>query len=110
MNNEKSGTSNSREKWIKGIKTGGDLIMYIGSAALATAAIRKAKDYTNNPLMSACATGTGAMLSIGAGKMASNIFNKVVDRTINFIDDVSPKDGEKNEEGNVSALETDKAD
>lgn len=101
--NENSNTSPNREKWIKGIKTVGNLVMYIGSAALATTAIRKAKE-NNNPLMSACATGTSAMLSIGAGKMASNIFNRVVDKTVNFIDDSSVKE-KKNEEIVVDATE-----
>ena len=105
MSNEQTNTS-SREKWVKGAKTVGDLVMYIGSAALATAAIRKAKEY-NNPLMSACATGTGAMLSIGAGKMASNIFNKVVDRTVEFIDDVNVKEPKKNEETDMGSTVAD---
>lgn len=102
MSNEKSGIS-SREKWIKGIKTAGNLVMYIGSAALATTAIRKAKE-NNNPLMSACATGTSAMLSIGAGKVASGIFDKVVDKAVEFIDDATPKEN-RNEESNMVAAE-----
>ena len=102
MSNEKSSTSN-REKWIKGINTAGDLVMYIGSAALATTAIRKAKE-NNNPLMSACAVGTGAMLSIGAGKMSSSIFNRVVDKAVEFIDDAAPKE-KKNEESTVCSTE-----
>lgn len=84
-------TSTNRDKLIEGIKTGGSIMMYIGSAALATSAVRKAKE-NNNALMSACAIGTSAMLSIGAGKVASNIFNKVVDKTVDFIDDVNTKE------------------
>ena len=86
---DKSSTS-SREKWIRGIKTGGNLLMYIGSAALANSASPR-----EGAVMSACATGTSAMLSIGAGKMASGIFNKVVDKAVEFIDDINPKDDGK---------------
>ena len=68
--------------------------MYIGSAALAMPVIQKARE-KNNGLMGICALGAGAIISIGVGKMASNIFNKTVDKVYDFIDDVKPKEKEK---------------
>ena len=91
VNNEK------RDKVVKNIKTGADLIMYIGSAAMTIPAIKKAKENSNS-LMGSCAVGTGAMLSLGIGKIASNILNKAIDKTVEFIDDVKPKPKDEEDE------------
>ena len=88
-----------KERLIKGIKNVGNLVMYIGSAAITIPAINRAKE-SQNGFMGSCATGAGAMLSIGMGKAASGIFNKVVDKVADFVDDVKPekKVSETNEE------------
>lgn len=104
-NSKETSSKSNREKWIENIKLGGDLIMYIGSAALASSVLRKTRE-NQNGLMSACAVGTGAMLSIGAGKVASNILNKVVDKTVHFIDDVKPKE-KTDEEDTASVVDED---
>ena len=70
--------------------------MYIGTAALAMPLIQKARE-KNNGLMGTCALGAGAIISIGLGKMASNIFNKTVDKVVDFIDDVKPADKKKDD-------------
>lgn len=71
--------------------------MYIGSAALVMPMIQKARE-NNNVLMGTCAIGAGAIISVGLGKIASNIFNKTVDKVSDFWDDVKP--AEKNKEEN----------
>lgn len=93
-------TTSSRSKTIQNVKTGGDLIMYIGSAALTIPHIQKARE-NQNGLMGACAAGAGAIISIGLGKITSNIFNKVVDKVADFWDGVKtdkPKEEESEEE------------
>ena len=91
-----------RKKRIQNVKTGGDLMMYIGSAGLLIPMIRKAKE-NQNGLMGICATGAGAILSVGLGNVASKIFNKTVDKVADFWEDVKPsgpyiKKAEKDEE------------
>lgn len=78
-----------RKKRIQNVKAGGDLMMYIGSAGLLIPMIRKAKE-NQNSLMGICATGAGAILSVGLGNMASKIFNKTVDKVSDFWEDVKP--------------------
>ena len=78
-----------RRKRIQNVKTGGDLIMYIGTAGLLIPMIRKAKE-NQNGIMGTCAMGAGAILSIGLGNMASKILNKTVDKVADFWDDVKP--------------------
>ena len=87
-----------RNRTIQNVKTGGDLIMYIGRAALTIPAVQKARE-NQNGLMGACAIGAGAIISMGLGKLTSNIFHKVVDKAVDFWDDVKPAEKpEENEE------------
>ena len=65
--------------------------MYVGSAAMTIPMIQKARE-NQNGLVGSCAIGAGAMLSVGIGKVASNIFNKVVDKTASFIGDTKTVD------------------
>lgn len=78
-----------RRRRIQNVKTGGDLMMYIGSAGLLIPMIRKAKE-NQNGLMGICATGAGAILSVGLGNVASKIFNKTVDKVSDFWEDAKP--------------------
>lgn len=78
-----------REKRIQNVKTGGDLIMYVGSAGLMIPMIRKAKE-SQNGIMGVCAAGAGAILSVGLGNIASKILNRTVDKVVDFWDDVKP--------------------
>lgn len=78
-----------REKRIQNVKTGGDLMMYVGSAALMLPCIKKARE-NQNSIMGLCATGAGAILSVGLGSAASKLFNKTVDKIADFWEDVKP--------------------
>lgn len=97
-----------RKKRIKNIKTGGDLMMYVGSAALMSPFIRRAQQEQNG-VMGICATCAGAVLTIGMGNVASKILEKTIDKVVDFWDDVKPsgpakkvekKDAEPEEEKN----------
>jgi len=79
-----------REKLIKNIKRIGSVVMYIGAAGLASPMVRKARE-TENGAMGICSTGAGVVLSVGAGKLASDIFGKIVDKTADFWNDVKPE-------------------
>ena len=79
--------------------------MYIGSAALTIPSIQKSRE-NQNGLMGSCAVGAGAMISVGMGKVASNIFNKVVDKAADFFDDVKPKEKKVSEESEEAEEET----
>lgn len=78
-----------RRKRIQNIKTGGSLMMYIGSAGLMMPMIQKARERQNG-VMGLCAAGAGVILSVGLGNVASRIFGKTVDRVVDFWDDVKP--------------------
>lgn len=78
--------------------------MYIGTAALAMPVIQKARE-KNNGLMGTCALGAGAIISIGLGKMASSIFNRTVDKVVDFIDDVKPKENSNEKSSVVSEMD-----
>ena len=78
-----------RKKRIQNVKTGGDMMMYIGSAGLIIPMIRKAKE-SQNSIMGTCAMGAGAVLAIGLGNVASKILNKTIDKAADFWEDVKP--------------------
>lgn len=93
-----------RERIIRNVKRGGSVVMYVGTAGLISPMVRKARE-TQNGAMGICSTGAGVVLSAGIGKLASDIFSKVVDKVADFWDDVKPqktseesekKDGESN--------------
>ena len=79
-----------REKILKNVKLGGSLLMYIGSAGLMNPLIKEARQNQSGP-MKACSFGAGTILSLGLGSVASKVFNKLVDKTVDFYDDVKPK-------------------
>lgn len=79
-----------REKILKNIKLGGSLLMYIGSAGLMNPIIRDARQNQSGP-MKVCSFGAGTVLSLGVGSLASKVFNKLVDKTVDFYDDVKPR-------------------
>ena len=80
-----------RAKLIKNIKTGGNMMMYIGSAGLINPIIRRARDNQQSSALKFCTTATGAVVSIGIGNIASKWLNKAIDTIADFIDDVNPK-------------------
>lgn len=86
---EKYSSIARRRKRIKNIKTGGDLMMYVGSAGLMMPVIRKAREQENG-VMGICAFGAGTVLAIGLGNLASSILNKTIDKVVDFWDDVKP--------------------
>ena len=79
-----------RKRYIRNAKIGGDMVMYIGSAALMMPVIQRAREKQSG-LMGACATGAGIVLSIGLGSIASRMMEKTVDKVVDFWDDVKPK-------------------
>ena len=88
-----------REKLIKNLKTGGDLMMYIGSAGLMSSYVRKAQNQ-HNPAMNGCIFASGAVLSLGLGKIASKWLDKAIDDIVDFIDDVrKPEKKEEEKDG-----------
>ena len=88
-----------KEKIIKNIKTGGDLMMYIGSAGIVSNVLSKNREH-KNPAMNACILGSGAIFSLGLGKLASSWFEKAVDEIVKFVDDVKKPEKKKENEEN----------
>lgn len=78
-----------RQKRIQNVKTGGDMVMYLGSAGLMMPWMKKSRE-TQNGIMGLFSTCAGAVISIGLGNIASKIFNKTVDKVADFWDDVKP--------------------
>jgi hypothetical protein len=64
--------------------------MYIGSAGLMSPMIRDARQNQSGP-MKICSSGAGTILSLGLGSVATKVFSKVVDKAVDFYDDVKPK-------------------
>ena len=87
-----------REKIIKNIKRGGSVVMYVGTAGLVSPMVRRARE-TQNGAMGVCSTGAGVVLSAGVGKLASDIFCKIVDKVADFWDDVKPNNEETEKKG-----------
>lgn len=92
-----------RKKRIQNVKTGGDMMMYIGSAGLMIPMIRKAKE-SQNSLMGLCAMGAGGVLAVGLGNIASKILNKTVDKMVDFWDDVKPSGPAESAENKAEAV------
>lgn len=63
--------------------------MYVGCAGLMMPMMHNAKE-KQNPLIGMSAVGAGTILSIGLGKIASNILNKSIDKVVDFWDEVKP--------------------
>lgn len=89
----------SKEKWIKNIKTGGNLLMHVGSAGLMMPLIQKSRENQSGP-MKLCSTGTGAILAVGIGSIAGKIFSKMVDKAVSFWEDVKPQEKKEEAEKN----------
>lgn len=83
---------------IRNVKTGGDILMYIGSAALMRPQIQRAKE-NQNGILGTCATGAGIILAFGLGSVASTFMHKAIDKVVDFWDDVKPKDKEEETNG-----------
>ncbi len=81
--------ANRRRRRIQNVKTGGDIMMYIGAAGLVAPFVRSAKE-KQSPLLQSCVTGAGIILSIALGNFAGKSFEKTVDRIVDFWDDVKP--------------------
>lgn len=82
------------KKLIEGIKKGGSLAIYVGTASLMKPIISNGNE-NRSAVSKVCAIGTGAVISCGISSYASKFFGKLVDTVVEFIDDVKPK---KNEE------------
>lgn len=86
-----------RDRVIQGVKTGGDLMMYAGSAGLMIPVIQKAKE-NQNGILGACAVGAGAVISVGVGGFACKALHKIIDKVVAFVDEVKSNDDETDEE------------
>lgn len=96
-----------RKKRIRTAKIGGDMMMYVGSAALMRPFIAKAQE-TNNGIMSACATAAGTVLTLGIGNMASKVLERTIDKVVAFWDDVKPNGPASKNPGTGKQPETEK--
>lgn len=76
-----------KEKIIKNIKTGGSIIIYIGTAGLMQPIVLKNNEQ-RNAVGKICAGISGTVLSCGIANFASKYFGKLVDDVTGFIDDV----------------------
>ena len=79
-----------RNKIIDGIKKGGSLAIYLGTASLMKPVITSGNE-NRSAVSKVCAVGTGAVISCGISSYASKFFGKMVDSIVEFIDDVKPK-------------------
>lgn len=102
---EMSKCDSRRRRRIQNVKTGGDILMYVGCAGLMMPMMQNAKEKQNS-LIGLSALGAGTILSIGLGKIASNILNKSIDKVVDFWDEVKPsapakkpEDGEEKKDG-----------
>lgn len=73
--------------------------MYIGSAGLMTPLIARSRQNQNH-ILGTCALGAGAILSIGMGKVASKLWHNIVDKVVDFWDDVKPEDDKEEAKDN----------
>lgn len=73
--------------------------MYVGSAALMMPQIHKAKE-NQNGILGFCAVSAGTILAAGLGSLACKFLDKIIDKGVNFIDDVKPKERPEGEETN----------
>ena len=78
-----------RKRRIRNAKVAGDTMMYIGCAGMMQPFIQRARQEQNG-VMRTCITGAGIVLSLGAGRLASNILEKTIDKCVSFWDDVKP--------------------
>ena len=82
--------SRDHNKVVKGVKTGANIAMYIGSAGLVLPLMQNAREKENG-ILGACTGLAGAILSIGLGKLGSTISDSIIDKVVDFWDDVKPK-------------------
>ena len=88
----------NKNKIVENIKKGGSLVIYIGTASLMKPYILRDQE-NRNPAGKICAIGAGTVISCGISQHASKFFEKIVDKVVDFIDDVKPS---KNKEDSVN--------
>lgn len=88
----------NKNKIVENIKKGGSLAIYIGTASLMKPYILRDQE-DRNPVGKICAIGAGTVISCGISQHASKFFEKIVDKIVDFIDDVKPS---KNKEDPVN--------
>ena len=87
-----------KEKIIKNVKRGGTVMVYVGTANLVRPFVNKARE-DQNGAMQACTIFGGTVLSLGIAKIANKWMNTMVDKVVDFIEDVKPKKNKKEPEG-----------
>ena len=82
---------------VKNIKTGGSMVIYIGTASIIKPIIKQ-HNQDRNAITKACSYVSGTVISCGVSHIASKWFGKIVDKISDFIDDVKhPKAKEERE-------------
>ena len=79
-----------RQRRIQNGKTCGHFARHIGSALIMTKMIQPVRE-KHNSLANACIVGAGAMLSIMCGNAASKQLDKIIDKSVEFFDDINPR-------------------
>ena len=84
-----------REKTINNIKTGGSMAIYVGTASILKPIIKE-RNQERNALTKVCSYISGTVISCGISHVASRWFGNIVDKVVDFIDDVkTPKKKEE---------------
>jgi hypothetical protein len=80
---------------VKNIKTGGSMAIYIGTASIINPIIKE-HNKERNAVTKFCSVVSGTVISCGVSHIASKWFGKLVDKVVDFIDDVKyPKKKEE---------------
>ena len=80
---------------VKNIKNGGSMAIYIGTASIMKPIIRE-HNQERNGLTKFCSIVSGTVISCGVSHIASKWWGRMVDKVVEFIDDVkhpSKEDG-----------------
>ena len=72
---------------IKNIKNGGSMAIYIGTASIMKPIVRE-HNQERNALTKFCTVVSGTVISCGVSHIASRWWGKLVDKVVEFIDDV----------------------
>ncbi len=86
---------------VKGIKDGGSLVVYVGTASLMKPYITRDNE-ERSVVGKVCSTASGAIIAIGIASFANKVFGKIVDEISDFVSDIHKKP-KKEEGGDQSA-------
>ena len=88
-----------KDKIVSNIKTGGSMAIYVGTASIIKPIIKQ-HNQDRNAVTKLCSIVSGTVISCGISHVASQWFGKIVDKVVDFIDDVKhPKKKESKADG-----------